>query len=174
MTNTVKNETGEQVVLAVLVVIFVFVITFREGGFLKGTTATTRGNSSQRRDLSTPSSRLVGHWQSVDNDGEVFYRPIHPDLRIATYRFRNKPYGNAGPPNRFKILSEEPSGTQLVIRPYGENESLRALREIGMECWMSDKTYTIPKHGQSMTQEGTLMGDPILSVYRYVDDKTSP
>jgi len=132
-------------------------------------------SSVPQRDLSTPSSRLVGHWRNVDYDDEIYFSPIDPDLRIGTYRRRNKSDGSAGPPLWFKVIFEDPKGTQLVIRQYDENEEIRMLgAKIGIDFWRSDVTYTISKHGQSMTAEYIFSGSQMFSVYNYVDNKTYP
>lgn len=176
-TTGTDKEQAKWLVLALLAVIFIVIIIVR----FSNTPATTRANKihfvplQKQRDLSTPSSRLVGHWENVDNNACLYFSPIDPDLKIGTYRNGGKSHGRFGPPFRFKVLFEDPSGTQLVIRPYGQNEVLRNLSvEIKVRLWMSDVTYTLPKHGQSMTQEYTFSGSPTFGVYRYIDNKTGP
>jgi hypothetical protein len=130
---------------------------------------------SNQRDLSTPSSRLVGHWKNFDGNGEVYYNIIDSSLKVGTKRLRNEPYGNFGPPIRFKIVHEEPSGDHLVIREY--NDALLKLgAELGIDTRKSDITICVPKQGQSMSQEYIFCsgGSNTLQVYRYVDDKIDP
>jgi len=148
------------------------VIILNQTGFLPNV-AKTLGSNVQKRDLSTPSSRLVGLWKNVDYNGEVYYSLIDPELRIGTYRLRNTSNVNFGPPIRFKILNEERSGDKLIIREFNDN-LLKLGARIGIDVRMSDITCCIPKHGRSMTKEYTFGGEPILSVYRYVGDKSHP
>ena len=183
ITEFFNREQYKWVAFVLLVVVLSAIIVVR----FSNTPTTTRADnrsvanefefvpSQQQRDLSTPSSRLVGHWKNVDYYCEQYFSQIDSALRIGTNRVKNKPNGRLGLPFRFKILFENPSGTQLVVRPYGRNEVLRAASEqIEMELWMSDVTYTIPKHGQSMTEEYTVGESQVFAVYHYVDNKTDP
>jgi len=168
--------------LAILIIVLVAIIAVR----FSDTPAATRADRSIRyfsnivssepqRDLSTPSSRLVGHWRNVKSGDEVYFSPIDPDLRIGTYRYRNKSDGSVGPPFWFKVIFENSKGTQLVLRDYDMNEEIRKVgAKIGIELWQSDVTYTISKQGQSMTAEYIFSGNQTLSVFRYIDNKTSP
>jgi len=180
-TSKMNKEKAKWLVLVLLAVILVTTITVR----FVNTPAAIQAHTTdfvpdfaplqQQRDLSTPSSRLVGRWENVDNGSQLLFSPIDPALGIGTYRIGNKGYGGFGRPFRFKILFYDPSGTRLVIRPYGHNEVLLKLSaEIRMDCTKSDVIYSIPKHGQSMTEEYTFGGSPMLSVYRYVDNGTNP
>lgn len=175
--NLKSKEQAKWITLVVLMVIFIAIIVI----YFSNTPTTIRANKidfmplQQQRDLTTPSSRLVGLWKNVDNGSEFLFGPVDPDLRIGTYRIRNKGY-SFGPPFRFKVLLENPSGVQLVMRPYGQNENLLKLRaELGFDVFISDITYTIPKHGQSMTEEYIFGGtSPMFSIYQYIDNKTVP
>lgn len=124
-----------------------------------------------RRDLSTPSSRLVGHWRNEQGTTDLYYIITDYSLKIGYFIIHNK-RGRPGAPIRFKILSEELSGDRLIVRQFQDFRRLELV--LGYRITQSAVTHCIPKHGQSMTQEQTSMGDPILSVYRYVDDKTRP
>jgi hypothetical protein len=128
----------------------------------------------QQRDLSTPSSRLVGHWISEDRKCELYYKLVDPSLRIGTFivdNWNTKPSS----PMRFKILSEGPKADDLIIRefmPIAKKAKLELA--IGEPITQSAITHCIPKHGQSMTREYTSLGEQMLEVYHYVDDKTNP
>jgi len=165
--------------LASLIIVFLGIIA---GRFTK-TPANTQGetgvpsfteivSSLQKRNLSTPSSRLVGHWVNIDNGGEIYYSPIDQSLGIGTFRLKNFG-GSVGPPIRFKIVFEEYSGKRLIIRIF--NKSIDELgAKIGIMATQSDVELCVSKDGRSMTEEYTLNGSPIFSVHRYVDDKTIP
>ena len=172
-----NKEQIKWLTVGILAIVFIGIIVHH----FSNTPVATRANKidfvplTQQRDLSTPSSRLVGHWINVEYGDEVYFSPIDPDLKIGNYRLGNKSKGRVSPPLRFKVISENPAGLQLVIRQYDQNEETRKLgARIGMDFWQSDVTYTISKNGQSMTAEYIFSGSQILSVYRYVDDKTSP
>ena len=108
----------------------------------------------QQRDLSTPSSRLVGHWEG---DGTLYYRPIDRSLGYGTYTWGNVPV-------QFKVLSESRSGTYLRTREFLKLDS-------GAHC--ANVEYCIPKDGQSMTKEIVFNdGSQGLFKYSYVDDST--
>ena len=175
-----KKKQHKWFVFAVLTLAFMAIVLAR----IQQAPATARANntstivSEQARDLSKPSSRIVGHWKNVDDNSECYFSPIDPDRRIDTYRLRDKPSGRSGHPSRFKVVFESPSATQLVMYPYDKNEFLRNLNnpsgETNANPWMTDIVYTIAKHGQSMTEEYIFSGRPIVEVYRYVDNKTGP
>jgi hypothetical protein len=129
------------------------------------------------RDLSSPSSRLVGHWENVDNNGEIYYTAIDPDLKIGTFRLAIA----GGPPGRsvyFRVISEELSGNTVIIRDFRDFSELEA--KTGLDFSRSDIVCRISKDGQSMTQEYILSHrHRMFSVYRYshlqpIDDKTAP
>ena len=101
----------------------------------------------------------------------MYYSITEPSLKIGYFIIHNK-RGRPGAPIRLKILSEEPSGDRIIVREFNDFRRLQLV--LGYRITKSEVTYCIPKHGQSMTQEKTVMGDPMLEVYRYVDDKTSP
>lgn len=128
--------------------------------------------STPQRDLSTPSSRLVGHWVRIDNSGEIYYGPIEPSLKIGNYRLYNESSGILGPPFQFKVLFEEPAGQKLIIRVFKNQELLELEATTGYDFSKSDILCCISKNGQSMSQEYTSMGIRRLDLYRYVNDIT--
>jgi len=178
-TSTDKPESRQRIswaVLACLIVIFIVIILNQIGAFQN--LATTMGSGGQKRDFSTPSSRLMGHWKNVALQikiwGVIYYGPIEPALRIGIYRLCNTPYGSYGPPFQFKILFEEHSGQKLIIRVF-KNLGLKQLEATtGLDFSKSDIVCCISKDGQLMSQEYTCMGERVLVVYRYVDNKTTP
>ncbi|MFQ6036691.1 MAG: hypothetical protein ACE5NM_12710 [Sedimentisphaerales bacterium] len=167
--NTQIKQQTKWAILAVAVLVLIFMIVVGLSNSPQDIFA-----KSQQRDLSTPSSRLIGHWKNVEGDGGVYYSPIDPALRIGTYRLCNTPYGSYGPPFQFRILFEEPSGQKLIIRVF-KNLALKQLEATtGLDFSKSDIVCCISKDGQLMSQEYTCMGERVLVVYRYVDNKTTP
>ncbi len=165
--------------LALLIIVLIAIIVVRFVETPEATRAVTSVESLSKmvssvpkRDLSTPSNRIVGHWVNIDNGGEIYYSPIDRSLGIGTFRLKNFG-GSVGPPIRFKIVFEEYSGKSLIIRIF--NKAIDELgAKIGIMVTQSDVELCISKDGQSMTEEYTLNGSPIFGVYRYVDDKTIP
>jgi len=167
--------------LVFLIIIFLGIIASR----FTGTPADTQGGASvpsfteivsslPKRDLSTPSSRLVGHWVGDKGGSELYFSPVCPSLQIGTYILDNwntKP----SPPMTFKVLFEDTSGKCLIIREYSKHSHLLELgAKIGMKMTMSDVTLCISKDGQSMTREYIQGWTPVLEVLHYVDEKTIP
>ena len=123
--------------------------------------------------MSTPSSRLVGHWISENEDHHIFYSLIDLSLQTGTYQLSLNSYkSKACTPNKFKILSEESSGTQLTIRTFPNTNRLEAVT--GLDMSTSDILCCIPKDGQSMSQEYTFLGKRHLCIYHYVDGRIDP
>jgi hypothetical protein len=128
-------------------------------------------DSFQKRDMSTPSSRLVGHWISENGSHELYYNLIDHSLKIGTYildNYNTKPSS----PIKLKILSEESNGTQLIMRTFPDTTKLEAVT--GLDFTKSDIECCIPKDGQSMSQEYTFLGERHLNIYHYVDGRVDP
>ena len=169
VTHGQPTETDEEhlkwFVVAFLVLILIAIIAVR----FSNTPAATRGDSNpiygQQRDLSTPSSRLVGHWVEVPDGCTLYYSPIDRSLDVGTYYWWTPVYRSRSAV-KFKILSESRSrwGKQLTTR-----ESIPLIDTI------LTVEYCIPKNGQSMTKEILFEdGRRVYQVYRYVDSKTIP
>ncbi len=121
----------------------------------------TDGN---RRDLSTPSTRLIGHWRSVDGD-EIIYSAPDPSLGVGTYRIQSKLQNSVF---RFKVISEDVSGTSLVIRNFNDVWAAQMKIATGLDLSQSDVSCSMSKDGRRMTQECAVGGVRSLYVYEYV------
>lgn len=114
------------------------------------------------RDLSTPSSRLVGHWIGVPYGGRLFYPPIDRSLDYGTFTWIPMWDGVV----KFNVLSESRSGNYLTTREFLESDF--SMESLNVE-------YCISKDGQSMTREITTeSGSRCLFKYRYVDNLSHP
>jgi uncharacterized RDD family membrane protein YckC len=173
-----EQELAKWLLLALAAVIGIAVIIVH----FSNTPADTRANQidfvplQQQRDLTTPSSRLVGRWESVHNNGEEYtelcYSRTDPDMKIGTYRIHNRPGGVLGPPFRFKISFEEPSGNRIVLRDFNDSFYKFSIKYGGPVMPPSrDVVITIPKHGMSMTME---YDSESLTLYHYVDEQLGP
>jgi len=153
-------------VLACLTAILI-VIILNQTGALRNI-STTRGINVQKRDLSTPSSRLVGHWVADFWGSENYYRPINVQIGVGTYVLVN----SAGCELvEFKILSEDSTGTELVVREFLLSGSYAKI--LGPR-FSIDAKYHLAKDGKSMSKEISCGQKHELIVYSYVDDKTCP
>lgn len=127
----------------------------------------------QKRNMSTPSSRLVGHWISENGDHHIFYSLIDRSLQIGTYQLSLNSYKTkSSDPIKFKIISEKSSGTRLVIREFPNNTKLEATT--GLDLSKSDIVCCISKDGKSMSQEYKFLEKRHLSIYHYVDGRVDP
>lgn len=119
-----------------------------------------------RRDLSTPSGRLIGHWRSADGGGELIYSStFDPSLRVGTYRIQSQLQNSVF---RFKVISEDVSGTNLVIRNFNDVWAAQMKIAASLDLSQSDVSCFISKDGRRMTQECTFGGIRSLYVYEYV------
>ncbi len=116
-----------------------------------------------QRDLSTPSSRLVGLWES-DNDmmfTRVCYGPAHEPRGTGTYTGYTADNSHAVD---YRILSEDRSGTNLAMWEYVQR----------VVCF-ERVDYFIAKDGQSMTKEYlSKEGNRVRCNYRYIGGTSSP
>jgi len=157
------KEQAKYLVLAFLAIVFVVIIVARFSDIPAGTRADSIPAGWQQRDLSTPSSRLVGHWRNVNGGADLYYDFIDPQLKVGTFIISNRD-GNF--PTQFKVLSEEPSGKDLKIREFFSLDE--GQESVDLQC-------CIPKDGQLMTKEYTFKnGNSTLLLYRYVDGRIDP
>jgi hypothetical protein len=138
-----------------------------------------------KRDLSTPSSRLVGHWERAD--GQIYYGAagfgcgvinsfgtgVIPTGNISNilleYKLRNGIILSSDSKNipiRYKILSEDRSGEKLVIREYWLLDY--ATPSDIVECYISKNGYFMVKEYIGND------GNNVLLHYHYVDNVTGP
>ena len=168
-----NKEESKWLSVVILAIVFTSILIYCHSN----TPATTLAHRieidplKQQRDLSTPSSRLVGRWINKSGDQQLYYTLTDASLKIGTSLIHNSDR-NPCRPIWFKILHEEPTGEKLVL---SEFKNLRKFKlHLGFRNTPSIITHIVSKHGMSMSQEYTLMGNQERSVYRYVDDKTSP
>lgn len=117
------------------------------------------------------SKRIVGHWRDIDDGHELFFQPIDSSLKVGTYRLMNR---NSSPsrPIRFTILIDAPNSmmvNEYKKLPGGVASYLETSSNVTTMC-----TYKISDDGKRMTKDSIFMGSPMLSVYRYVDNRISP
>jgi len=100
------------------------------------------------RDLSTPSSRLVGHWKSNTIEGnEKFFSVVDPNTGKGTYTEYNPGDGTVSVMT-YKIENEAPEGerlTILAISPDGTElpQEEFVLKKDGQHAQMLDITSNI-------------------------------
>lgn len=148
---------------AILVVLLCMVYScisgcYQQPGSHEQSITTITENTKQQRDLSTPSSRLVGHWRKVDGGADLYYGAVDPQLNFGTLILRNHN-------GRFKILSEDRSRAELVLRQYIRFDNAEG--SVDVKCY-------IPENGRWMTMEWAFHDGRYTSVYHYVDGKTAP
>ena len=108
------------------------------------------------RDLSTPSSRLVGHWRGFfDDSREIFFGPIDDQTKIGNEVEVSN--GNAFY-HQYRVVQEELNGVKIVYEPFSDL--------IGVH---PQKEFWITKDGKTMTNANNS-----LEVFEYLDSKTEP
>lgn len=117
-----------------------------------------------RRNLSTPSGRLAGHWRGLSGD-EIVYSIPDPSLGAGICRMRSKSEDSTF---RFRVVSEDVSGTNLVIRNFNDVWAAQMKIVSGLDLFQSDVSCSIPKDGRKMTQEFSRGDMRFLTVYEYV------
>jgi hypothetical protein len=159
---TMNKEPEKWFVIVLLFIILIAIITTR----LLHTPAVGRADNTriyeQQRDLSTPSSRLVGHWIGVPEGDKLYYQLIDHSFEYGIFTWILKSNIVA----KYKIISESPSGEQLKTREFFllDNCMERATVE-----------YFVSKDGLSMTKKMFYEdGTHELFNYRYVDGSTHP
>jgi len=120
-----------------------------------------------QRNLSTPLSRLVGHWKRDTIRNHFYFGPLNLDTGtgsfIHVYPLRFGETGFRTEYGKYKLVTQDPSDksiTIIIIRRDDENEN--------------ETTYFIEKNGSKMfgaRPDGTIVDDLVLL---YVDSKTSP
>ena len=145
--DSTKKEQLKWLVVVILAIIFVILIK----PFVNFPNSTW----ADKRDLSTPSDRLIGHWSS---GADLYYSSIDPQLKIGSGIISNS---NNDIPFKFKVLWEESSGTNIKTREFFSGGEF-----YNVECCIS-------KDGQSMTKE-YIDKDGIrnLLVCHYIDNWT--
>ena len=122
-----KEEQLKWIVVVILAIIFVILI--------KPFVNIPNSTWADKRDLSTPSDRLIGHWSG---GADLYYSSIDPQLKIGSGIISNN---NNDIPFNFKVLWEESSGTDIKTREFFSGGEF-----YNVECCIS-------MDGQSMTKE---------------------
>ena len=122
-----KEEQLKWIVVVILAIIFVILI--------KPFVNIPNSTWADKRDLSTPSDRLIGHWSG---GADLYYSSIDPQLKIGSGIISNN---NNDIPFNFKVLWEESSGTDIKTREFFSGAEF-----YNVECCIS-------MDGQSMTKE---------------------
>jgi hypothetical protein len=117
---------------------------------------------------STPSTRIVGYWASEEKNQVVHFSPIDPVKHTGTYTVVSRHDGQASIVN-FRVVQEEASGEQLVIRGESGIES----PEFGNRRLLtdaSDVTLYIPRDAKILKWVDVEAGGPKTTVYRNAGD----
>ena len=112
--------------------------------------------SCEQRDLSTPASRLVGHWRS--RTFEYYFSPISPQTKEGVFIQDIEGIVLHGV---YQIINEEQSGDELVFRfsvpKVGQGRGLFRIEQNGLK--MGVREFPYPKANY---------------VALYVDDRLKP
>jgi len=149
LSQTTKSakEQLKWLVVAILAIILVILI--------KPFISVPYSTWADKRDLSTPSDRLIGHWSGST---KLYYSAVDPQLKIGCGIISNS---NNDIPFKFKILWEESSGKNIKTREFFSDGNF-----YNVDCCISND-------GQSMTKEYTDKdGIRSLFVYHYIDSWT--
>lgn len=126
----------------------------------------------EARDLTTPSSRLIGHWTRDVRGGTMheYFGPLDPATETGPYAWV-EPSGRVVK-HRYKVLAEIPGGTDLTIQILFTAGGTRSDR------------YDVARDGTAFTGQRQLTpspGEPRTAVnpvfremFRYADEKTAP
>ena len=97
--------------------------------------------SDSRRDLSTPSRRLCGRWRAAGSGLDVTFVLADQELKLGACVIRGtKPLAS-----RFKVLSENTSGTEVILRLFW-------VCQLGISG-PSDAKCSVTKDGRSLSME---------------------
>lgn len=146
------------------VVIFLLHLLISACTFSQNLTAATNDYRDQskidlKRDLTTPSLRLIGHWKSEAGDN-LYYSTIDTSTGIGSY-FLVQPNGNVAH-YHYSIVSEMPNGERVKVKLLYSDD------------WSREETYYISKGGKRMIIETVLLGFEVSATLEYVDSKTTP
>ncbi|OPX18010.1 hypothetical protein BXT86_03455 [candidate division WOR-3 bacterium 4484_100] len=111
------------------------------------------------RDLSKPSSRLVGHWRNDAGDN-LYYDMVNPETQVGSF-YIVRPDSSVAK-HRYKILSEIPKGERIIVLILFNDGTRR--KEI----------YYINRDGLSMKTETRISDIFISGECKYIDNKTAP
>jgi len=112
-----------------------------------------------KRDLTTPSLRLIGHWKSKVGDN-LYYSAIDTSQGIGSY-FLAQPNGNVAH-YQYSIVGETSNGERVRVKLLNSDD------------WSRVETYYISKDGKRMIIETVLLGFEVSATLEYIDSKTTP
>jgi hypothetical protein len=146
------------------VVIFLLPLLICACSFSKNLTPTTNDYREQskldfKRDLTTPSLRLIGHWKSKVGDN-LYYSAIDTSQGIGSY-FLVQPNGNVAH-YHYSIVSEMSNGERVKVKLLNSDD------------WSRVETYYISKDGKRMIIETVLLGFEVSATLEYIDSKITP
>ena len=138
-------------------------------------TRPARSNAEQRECANpavttTPSQRLAGRWKAIDTGAMVIYEKPDPELKIGVFRLQNTCQRSPGPPFRYKVVTEDPSGTMLVIREFKDHVYMQLQASTGVKLIQSDIVCEVSMDGQRMSREYTLNERRVSTVYRKMEE----
>ena len=110
--STMNKKTAKWFMFALFIIILIAIIAARFSNSPAATKADSNHIYGQPRDLSTPSSRLIGHWVGMPDADRLYYQPIDHSLDYGTFTWILKSNIVA----KYKILSESRSGKYLKTR----------------------------------------------------------
>ena len=116
-----------------------------------------------RRNLRTPSKRLIGHWSNKDTELFVGPRDAHSGLGPIAWVVADGTVVQ----NKYKIVSEEPRGEGLTIRIASSDGGAQI------------EGCVVTRDGRSLTTRAISINGKFLPVgvaftYSYIDSKTTP
>lgn len=118
------------------------------------------------RDLSTPSSRLVGHWSSKGTvgEGEYYFGEIDKETREGTFTSYGTKTGILVK-GTYVVARETPEGEAITIvyTLFGQEE------EPDVPSFLSEMDFEIAKDGLTGKQ---YYGLSTFDTLEYIDDKT--
>jgi hypothetical protein len=146
------------------VVIFLLPLLICACSFSQNLTPTTNDYREQskldfKRDLTTPSLRLIGHWKSKVGDN-LYYSAIDTSQGIGSY-FLVQPNGNVAH-YHYSIVSEMSNGERVKVKLLNSDD------------WSRVETYYISKDGKRMIIETVLLGFEVSATLEYIDSKITP
>jgi len=128
------------------------------------------------RDLSTPSSRLVGHWVEPSHGSSVYYTPQLSNASMGRFSTGRQHSGT------YQILYEDASGTEIVLKrvapilafPSGESVPGTSAEVILHLCISRDGRVTHLLDSVVICEDGRQVHTGNGGTYRYADARTQP
>jgi len=117
------------------------------------------------RDLSTPATRLVGHWLNLSDSTHLYFGPTDPTTHTGTVRQRAAGSGGRVVRFRYTIGPQAPVGEQIAVEIVSSD---------GAHWCERYHRFRVAPDGQAMTRS-FLCGDIMVQqIFRYLDARTVP